>query len=249
MPNRKSIMMSGTVCALAGVVYAAPADAQFLSNIGGTYLRGDLGWSWAKDAQIVDKNFGLDGFIFNSSGTGPGVVNDIGSSYVLGIGMGVRLAPQFRGDIVYSYRGGYELDDTDQLGDTFSGDVKSHSVMANLYWDIPFQMASFQPFVGAGLGWAGNHMKDVSTADGGTFLLPEGETSNFAWQAMGGVSFAVSQRAAVDVFYRYFDGGKLQVEEGTARFDDGTSAGPYTGARGELKAHEIMLSLRWTLGQ
>ena len=89
-------------------------------------------------------------------------------------------------------------------------------------------------------------MKDISTEDGGVFLLPEGEVSNLAWQAMAGVSFTVSPQATVDVFYRYFDGGKLQVEEGTVLFDDGTSAGPYTGARGELTAHEIMLSLRWT---
>ena len=245
MPNRKSMMMLGAVCTLIGVVHAKPADAQFLNEV---YLRGDLGWSFARDAEIVDKNFGLDGFIFDSAGTGPGSVNDIGSSYVLGIGMGTRFSPMFRGDIVYSYRGGYELDDTDQFGDTFSGDVTSHSVMANAYWDIPLQMTGFQPFIGGGVGWAGNRMKDISTADGGVFLLPEGETSNFAWQAMGGVSFTVSPQATVDVFYRYFDGGKLQVEEGTVLFDDGTPAGPYTGARGELTAHEIMLSLRWTLG-
>ena len=36
-------------------------------------------------------------------------MNDIGSSYVVGIGVGTRFSPMFRGDIVYSYRGGYEL--------------------------------------------------------------------------------------------------------------------------------------------
>jgi opacity protein-like surface antigen len=247
--NRNSIVLAGAICTLLGVGHAAPANAQFLDSVGGTYLRGDLGWSWAKDAELVDKNFGLDGFIFDSAGTGPGVVNDIGSSYVLGIGMGMRLAPQFRGDIVYSYRGGYELDDTDQFGDSFSGDVTSHSVMANVYWDIPYTISGFSPFVGGGIGWAGNKMKDVSTADGGSFILPEGEVSNFAWQAMAGLSMPISTQATVDVFYRYFDGGKLQIEEGTALFDDGTSAGTYTGARGQLQAHELMLSLRWTLGQ
>jgi hypothetical protein len=161
--NRNSIVLAGAICTLIGVVHTGPANAQFLGTFEGAYLRGDLGWSWAKDAELVDKNFGLDGFIFNSSGTGPGVVNDIGSSYVLGIGMGMRLAPQFRGDIVYSYRGGYQLDDTDQLGDSFSGDVKSHSVMANLYWDIPITMSGFSPFIGGGVGWADNRMKDVST--------------------------------------------------------------------------------------
>jgi len=117
-----------------------------------------------------------------------------------------------------------------------------------LYWDVPFTMSGLQPFVGAGVGWAGNRMKNVSTADGGVYFLPEGEVSNLAWQAMAGLSFAVSPQATVDVFYRYFDGGKLQVEEGEAFFENGTSAGPYTGARGQLQAHEIMLSLRWTFG-
>jgi opacity protein-like surface antigen len=245
MPNRKSVLMLGAFCALV-TAHTGSANAQLLGTTG-MYVRGDLGWSWAQDAEIVDKNFGLDGFIFDASGTGPGSVNDIGSSYVLGIGIGTRLSEMFRTDIVYSYRGGYELDDTDQFGDVFSGDVTSNSIMANLYYDIPVAMSGFQPFVGAGIGWAGNKMKDLVTADGGVYYLPGDEVSNLAWQAMGGVSFAVSPQATVDMFYRYFDGGKLQTEEGIVLFEDGTSAGPYTGARGELTAHEIMFSLRWAV--
>jgi opacity protein-like surface antigen len=246
MPTHNSTIALGALCTLL-CTYGGSADAQGLGTTG-MYVRGDLGWSWAKDAEITDKNFGLDGLIFNSSGTGPGVVNDIGSSFVVGVGVGTQFSPMFRGDIVYSYRGGYELDDFDQFGDSFSGDVTSSSVMANLYWDIPLAMTGFSPFVGAGIGWAGNRMKDISTADGERLILPEGEVSNLAWQAMGGVSFTLSPQATMDVFYRYFDGGKLQVEEGTVLFGDGASAGPYTGARGELTAHELMLSVRWTFG-
>jgi opacity protein-like surface antigen len=239
--------MLSAVCALLGVVHAGPADAQFLNQVGGVYVRGDVGWSWARDAEIVDKNFGLDGFIFNSAGTGPGVVNDIGDSYVLGVGLGARISPMFRGEIVYSYRGGYELSDTDQFGDTFAADITSHSVMGNLYWDIPFTMSGVAPFVGAGVGWAGNHMKNVISEDGGTFLLPEGTVSNLAWQAMAGVGIAISPQATVDVFYRYFDGGKLQTELGTV-IANGSPDGTYTGMRGNLTAHEIVVSLRWAFG-
>ena len=244
MPNRTSIIMLGAICTLIGAVHAESAQAQFLTS--GMYVRGDLGWSWAQDAEIVDKNFPLDGFILNSAGTGPGVVNDIGDSYVLGIGVGARISPSFRADIVYSYRGGYELSDTDQFGDAFGAKITSSSVMGNLYWDIPFQMSGLAPFVGAGIGWAGNRMKDVVTADGGVFFLPDGETSGLAWQAMAGVSFNVSPQAAVDVFYRYFDGGNLQTELGTAFDDGGASVGTYNGMRGDLTAHEIVVSLRWT---
>jgi opacity protein-like surface antigen len=210
------------------------------------YVRGDVGWSWAQDAELVDKTFATDGFILDSAGTGPGSVNDIGDSYVLGLGLGMRVSPNFRADIVYSYRGGYELDDIDQFGDSFHADIKSQSVMGNIYWDIPFSMSGFAPFIGAGIGWASNKMEGVSTADGGVFFLPDGETSGLAWQAMAGVSFNVSPQAAVDVFYRYFDGGKLQTEFGGVVDDVGASAGTYNGMRGDLTAHEIVLSLRWT---
>ena len=244
MPNRTSIAMLGAICTLVGAVHSESAQAQFLTS--GMYVRGDLGWSWAQDAEIVDKNFALDGFILNSAGTGPGIVNDIGSSYVVGIGLGARVSPMFRADIVYSYRGGYELSDLDQFGDAFAAEITSDSVMGNLYWDIPIAMSGFAPFVGAGIGWAGNQMKEVVTEDGGLFFLSEGETSGLAWQAMAGVSFNVSPQAAVDVFYRYFDGGNLQTEFGEVFDDLGASAGDYTGMRGDLTAHEIMLSLRWT---
>jgi opacity protein-like surface antigen len=246
MPNRTSITMLGAICTLIGVAHVESAQAQPLFT--GVYVRGDLGWSWAQDAQIVDKNWALDGWIFNSAGTGPGEVNDIGSSYVLGIGVGARLTPTFRTDVVYSYRGGYELSDVDQFGNAFAAEITSSSVMGNIYWDIPLSMSGFAPFVGAGIGWAGNQMKEVVTEDGGLFFLPEGETSGLAWQAMAGVSFNVSPQAAVDVFYRYFDGGHLQTELGEAFDDLGGSAGTYTGMRGDLTAHEIVLSLRWTFG-
>ena len=244
MPMRNSIAMLGAIGAFIGAVHAESAQAQYLPS--GMYVRGDLGWSWARDAEIGDKNFGLDGFIYNAAGTGPGILNDIGSSYVVGIGLGARVSPMFRTDIVYSYRGGYELSDVDQFGDAFASEITSSSVMGNLYWDIPIAMSGFAPFVGAGIGWAGNQMKEVVTEDGGQFFLSEGETSGLAWQAMAGLSFNLSPQAAVDVFYRYFDGGNLQTEFGEVFDDLGASAGDYTGMRGDLTAHEIMLSLRWT---
>jgi OmpA-OmpF porin, OOP family len=244
MPHRFTLF--GGACALLVAASAEPAHAQLLP--GGAYIRGDLGWSSAKDAELADKDFDLDGFIFNSAGTGPGTVNDIGSGWLLGIGAGARISDMFRGDIVYTYRGGYELDDTDQAGNAFGADIHSHSVMANLYWDIPLAMTGFAPFVGAGIGWAGNTMDKVVTTDGGTFFLPEGSTSNLAWQAMAGVAFTVSPQTTIDLFYRYFDGGDLQTEEGIAVASGGGSAGLYTGARGELVAHEIVVSLRFSFG-
>ena len=243
MQNRTVLL--GAACAVLAVVSTGSAHAQFFTGAG-AYIRGDLGWSSAADAEIMDKDFFLDGFIENSTATGPGSVNDIGSSLVLGIGAGAQVSPLFRGELVYTYRGGFEIDDVDQFGNSYSGEITSHSVMANIYWDIPFAMAGLAPFVGAGVGWAQNSLENFSTTNGGTFFLPEGTASGLAWQAMAGVAFALSPLTTVDLFYRYFDGGDLQSEEGTVVTSGGASAGPYIGARGELVAHEILVSLRFT---
>jgi opacity protein-like surface antigen len=243
MANRTILL--GAACAVLAVVSTGPAHAQILTGAG-AYLRGDLGWSSGSDAEIMDKDFFADGFIEDAAGTGPGSVNDIGSSLVLGIGAGAQISPLFRTELVYTYRGGFELDDIDQAGNTYSGEITSHSVMANIYWDIPFSMAGIAPFVGAGVGWASNTLEDFVTTGGGTFFLPEGTASGLAWQAMGGVAFALSPLTTVDLFYRYFDGGDLQSEEGIVTTGGGASAGPYIGARGELVAHEIVVSLRFT---
>ena len=249
MPTR-NIYFAG-MCALLGALNTGAAHAQGLNGIftAGTYVRGDLGWSMARDAEIVDKDWALDGFINDASGTGPGVVNDIGSAYVLGIGVGARISPLFRAEVAYTYRGGYELDDVDQELNAYSGDISSNSVMANLYWDIPFNMPGLTgvaPFVGGGIGWASNKLDEFQTSP--DFLLPGGTTSGFAWQLMVGVGVPLLPLTVVDIFYRYFDGGDLQSEEGEVFLVGGGSGGLYTGARGELVAHEIMVSLRFLFG-
>jgi opacity protein-like surface antigen len=242
---QRPLVLLGLAFALFGAGHG-PAQAQFLT--GGAYIRGDLGWSSPGDADLVDKDFDLDGFILDSSGTGPGSVNDLGSGYVLGIGAGTRISEMFRGEIVYSFRDGYELDDIDQFGNAFSADLSSHSVMGNVYWDVPLAMPGIAPFVGAGVGWAGNKMEDFVTTDGGVFVLPEGETSGIAWQAMAGVGITVSPSTTIDLMYRYFDGGDIQSEEGIVLTGGGAAAGPYTGARGELVAHELLVSVRFSFG-
>src|SRR5262249_30336669 len=141
-------------CAFLCIAGAAPAWAQPLPFTG-LYIRGDAGASWVKDADLHDKNFATDGIILgNAAGTAPGKLNDLGTGWLLGGGIGAQVAPAFRADVVYTYRGGYKLSDTDQGSPpaAFGAHAHSHSVMANIYWDIP--LTGFQPFVGGGIGWA-----------------------------------------------------------------------------------------------
>jgi opacity protein-like surface antigen len=102
--------LSVFICAAA----AMPAAAQT-----SLYLRGDLGWAGATNANIHDRNFPLDHAITGPNGAA-GTLSDIGSGWLIGGGVGFQWFPNLRGDIVYTYRGDYHLDQvTTTIRDTF----------------------------------------------------------------------------------------------------------------------------------
>jgi hypothetical protein len=115
---------------------ALPASAQSLSKF---YVRADAGWSRSVDGNFQDVDFLTDHVI-----TGYG--RDKGRPEGLTAAHGCweaesacSYSPRFRGDIVYTYRGTYRLDEFDQapLPNNFRGHVTSNSVMLTGYADFP----------------------------------------------------------------------------------------------------------------
>jgi opacity protein-like surface antigen len=249
---RKTLI--GVVCIIAAIFTGAQANAQ---PVGEWYYRADVGWSGATNANIHDRN-SADHTIIGPNGT-PGSLSDIGSGWLVGGGLGYTFLPNVRGDLVYTYRGGYELDESDQAAvpTRFKADIMSHSLMANVYGDFP--MGGFVPFVGFGVGWSQITLSNLSAtttaavnplsgAVGATAFAPGGTSDNFAWQVMAGVGYQVSPGIMVDLFYRYFDGGHGKSEAGNVIALDGTVIGTYHGAEGALHAHEVSVSLRFSVG-
>ena len=249
--------MSRLFAGLIGVCIgsaALPASAQIV----GGYFRGDLGWSGSVNADVHDKNFAVDHGIIGLNGAA-GTSGDLGAAWVLGAGAGVEFSPRFRSEIVYTYRGDYHLDQIDG-GDPpslFKAKISSNSIMANAYLDFPFGRPGIAGFVGFGLGWSQVHLSDLSAVStvvvnppagpNPTLVAPGGTRSNFGWQVMGGVAFALSEGIMMDVFYRYFDGGHLETDAGNV-ISDGAVVGTYSGAEGALHAHEVVVSLRFPIG-
>jgi opacity protein-like surface antigen len=242
--------------ALGCMIVSTPAFAQ------AAYIRADLGWSGSTGANIHDRNFNLDRAITGPNGSA-GFLNDLGSGWLAGVGVGFSW-PQWlrglRGDVTYTYRGQYNLDELD--GNTpptlFKSDVHSHAVMASAYWDFPFE-GSFSGFLGLGLGWSevsfGNvqatstlSINPLATTVGPatTAFAPGGNQDNFAWQFMAGVSFPFDKSVAMDLFYRYFDGGHFVSDPGNVLIN-GNVVGTYAGAEGALHAHEFVASVRFAL--
>jgi opacity protein-like surface antigen len=250
-------ILLGAACAFSLAISVVPASAQ-TTPTSGWYLRGDVGWSMSTNANIHDRNSG-DHAVVGPGGT-PGTLSDIGSGWFAGGGAGMQFSPNLRGDIAYTYRGGYQLDQLDSAATRFKGDFADHAVMATVYGDFPLDWAV--PFVGFGLGWSQVNVSNLSATTGlavnplATIPLPAGTTvhalggssDNFAWQVTAGAGFHVSEGVIIDLFYRYFDAGHVQSQAGNVVTTGGTVVGTYHGAEGALHAHEFGASLRFPLG-
>jgi opacity protein-like surface antigen len=251
--------MKSVVC-VAGILTITafavePSQAQILT--GPLYIRGDVGWSGSTGANVHDRNFPADHVIKGPNGFA-GDFDDIGSGWLAGIGVGTQFLPGIRADLVYTYRGDYELDENDHAAQSthFKANLHSSSVMANGYADFPFD-PNISGFVGLGIGWANVNVGDFR-ATGNlavnqpgptppfTANFPGGSQDNFAWQAMAGLTFTIPAGPAIDVFYRWFDGGHFQTDAGNVLVN-GTAVRTYQGAEGALHANEVVLSVRFPL--
>ena len=236
----------GAAGATIFIVTSVPASAQL--SLGSIYLRGDAGWSDTVNANIHDRIFALDHIIVGPGG-GPGMLDNVGSGWFAGGGVGTQFFEHFRGEIVYTYRGGYRLDQLDAATPPtqFRFDLASNSVMANGYVDFPLRFFGVVPFVGAGVGWSQTNMSNLSIMNGSSAAsAPGGTSNNFGWQAMAGVGFAVTDGIIVDLFYRYFDGGHIKTRAGQI-VSSGVVVGTYQGAEGSFHAHELGVSIRFPL--
>ncbi len=233
---------------------ALPASAQSMPPPP-FYLRADLGWSKTEGANFQDVNFPADHVITGVGGT-KGVLSDFGGAWFLGGGAGMQFTRNFRGDIVYTYRGTYRLDQFDQapLPSNFRGNVSSHNVMVTGYADFPIRDSGVVPFIGLGLGWAHNDLNSLSwKPTAGANITPAirsapgGTADDVSWQAVLGISFLVTDTIALDLAYRYFDGGDVKSAAGDI-IANGAVIGTYSGAKGAFTADEITLSVRFFFG-
>jgi opacity protein-like surface antigen len=214
------------------------------------YGRVDLGFSSALDAGIRDKNFAADGFICGDPGCNSGMaLDDVGTSGVLSAGVGWRFNRNFRTDLTIGYRGGYVLDDSDRFPSNYDADIVSTSVMLGAYWD--FVTGGAAPYFGVGIGWAQNKIDEIVNSGfpglgSAAVFLPGGTWSGMAWSLMAGVAIPLGGRATLDLGYRFIDLGEIESDSGPITCTPScTGAGTYSGLSGKLRAHELMIGVRF----
>ncbi len=87
------------------------------------------------------------------------------------------------------------------------------SYMLNGYFDVPTG-TNFHPYVGAGIGVARVKTRLSEAED-----VTKHRSTNFAWQAGGGLGYNLTRNWTLDVGYRYVNNGhnKWKVEDGKVK--------------------------------
>ena len=239
--------------------YAAPARGP----AGPCYFRGDIGYSHSRnpDMSWPVSNSTTNGGVTTSTYAGDDISGtSMEHTWFGGIGMGCSMGSRgIRGEAMIDFRGWRKVDgepltytntvvggpppvpNTDPLHSS----VKTTTAMFNAYKDLG-NWRGITPYIGAGVGVAYNQMDEVSFT-GNTLLVNriEGDSRlSLAWSLMAGIGWQVSDRAILDLGYRYIDFGKAQ----SGRVDSGNFVNPRVTIN-DMSAHEVKVGLRYHFDQ
>ena len=220
----------------------APAYGHAPTIAGPCYLRSDAGYSWSRDpsAEWVGntnpavRTPDLDNGYFFEGGLGCGM----GSRGFRGeMMLGVRESKKFRGDVDVIIPNIINVDPP------IHTEVKSYTMMFNAYHDLG-KVGGFVPYVGAGLGWAYHKMGNVTIDHALTPNIVHGEDKlSFAWSLMAGVGYQLTDRAVLDVGYRFIDLGLARGSHG-----DNVLAWNPRLEIDDQRSHEFKVGVRYHLG-
>ena len=235
---------AGLALALSAGFYSSTADAEE-PLISGFYIKGETGASFSGNAgrfTVEDSSGGQASFDDR----------DLGPAAVVGLGGGIELAGFFRGELMFDYRTGYEIDTVEDRflpGLAASADVDSYSLFLNAYFDVlSFDLSGVEltPYLGGGVGLAINDLDDTRFDEPGfsAIDLEGGTTTQFAWNAAAGLGIGVSESFTIDLGYRYVDLGRF---ESGRQARQGSSVDRFQQkVEGDLTAHEVLVALRYS---
>lgn len=223
------------------------------------YLRADLGYAWFRnpDASEVD----LAGNQFDLSG------ESMDNSWFAGGGIGVYFSDRLRADVTVEriWNTQFHANNEGVSAPFAPGDrqfdINSTVVLANLYYDFALH-SGFDPYVGAGIGWAHNKAHNGfwtgCTCSG---EIASGDESDFAWALMAGLTIDLGRHEMgsikddgmtsdretgwkLDVGYRYLNFG--DVHTGQLINDQQVPVGGDPDVK-DMAAHEVRVGLRYDI--
>lgn len=250
-----------------GPAYAAPMP----SAVSNCYFRADAGYSWSRDPKVqfpvgdtVNTYDALGALISSTyTQTGQGVSDtSLENTWFGEGGFGCGSGSHgVRAELMLGYHGDRKLEgkpgnytitnnypvpvpQPPVVDDPLHSSVKTYTMMANVYKDLG-RYGNVTPYIGAGVGIAYNMMSETYFT--GTTTLPNKIAGDndiaLAWALMAGIGYQISDRAILDVGYRYLDMGKISSQ----RHDNAGNINPRVSVD-DLAAHEFKVGLRYHFG-
>jgi opacity protein-like surface antigen len=167
----------------------------------GWYLRGDIGYRFNNDADVVNR---LPPPVLSPS---------YENSWVVGAGVGYKWE-WFRTDLTLDY--GTQSDFTGDSGvgglskNDFKANIDTVTGLVNVYGDLG-TWYGFTPYIGLGAGFAHLQTAGFTRGTGGGVEVDSTGAWNFAWAYMAGVSYQFMNNYHIDVGYRHVNMGDVET--------------------------------------
>jgi len=181
---------AGIVLTLLVMVAASGGASAQSSFTPGFYVAGSGGGSVLTDVEVISNGVKFD--------------VDFDAGFTAGVAAGYRFAKNFRLEAEFSYRQ-HSVGNVDSLGTpstNVSGDISAWGGMVNGYLD--FGEGKLSPFVGAGIGFANVNIDNAKATDTSGNLLIDDSDTVFAFQAMAGLSYELTEEWSITGEYRFF---------------------------------------------
>ncbi|WP_318781038.1 outer membrane protein [Brevundimonas goettingensis] len=240
---------------IKSVFLASSAAAAIALSAGAASAEPD-GWYGAVDAGFHTME---DGINAESQTTGNNWNFEVNDGWAAFVRLGYRFNPNWRVEVEGGYRSGDVgkiravtgangvCNLTPATGGCYSpdGDIESTTLMANVIYDFGYEAWGVRPFVGIGAGV--NH---VNTDVVGRLrnnrtvgFAADDSSTKFAAQAIAGLAWSLSDRANIDLTYRYLTGdAEFATTTSVASYAQGTFEGDYDNS------HTVTLGLRYAFG-
>jgi len=214
----KFLSAAKVTTSLAVLLMAGSAFAEV--SKAGPYVRADAGYSLAGKPNKKDYTKKLKG------------------TPMYGIGFGYNINNNFRTDLTISHRNKYSYKAKD-----VKQDFSSTAFMLNGYYDV-MEYANFTPYVMAGAGVAHNKAGDYVNSTSSTFMGRE--QNSLAWQGGVGIKYKITNKASLDLGYKYVNLGKFKTSNFHWHGQDSSKLSS-NAIKGGLKAQEVTLGLIYNL--
>ena len=239
--------------ALAADLAIPPAPV--IPEIGGWYLRGDIGFSNQNVGSLFNVNY-------NGFDSVTNINKDFDAAPLFGIGIGYVFNNWLRADITGEYRGKANFHGMDVgaiPGGGFSDDRYTASkseltFMFNGYVDLGTWW-NITPFVGAGVGVSRNTISNFGdfsvcinslscAGNGGSdAFAASASTWSFAWAIHAGLAYQLTRNVTIELAYRYIDLGN--AKSGDLIAFDGTNNINNPMEFHHLTSNDLKLGIRW----